>query len=807
MLRILDRYILKEVTPSFLLGIGVFTFVLLLNEILRLAQRLVTQSATASETAGILLNLLPSVLCLTIPMGFLLGVLIALGRLSADSEIVAMRASGVSLYRLLVPVLLTAAAGWLLTSHLIISVLPDSNQRVRQLLFQVMTSQAGTEVRPRVFYDRLFPNLMFLVMDAPTGSEYWQNVILADLATPESPRVTFAEEGRLLVDRDKRTVSFYLRNAELHQVSQQKPEDYQRQASAEIWLPLPTANFFPPEDFDVPRGARELGLSQLQTAYTETGLPVYLTEIHKKFSIPFACFVFGVLGLALGIQNRRDGRSWGFVLSLSSSSSTTCSSTWARAWPTTEGFRRFSGCGRRTWCWERGRSSSWCAPRARRRFGFPSFLGFTRGIAARIFRAKAPDRASQPVVVLRIPRFSLRFPNTMDRYVAREFTRYFVLILSALVVVYVLGLLIDVIADTFQNRIKGRVVLQYLAFEQPQILFFMLPLATLMATLVNFAIFTKTSELTAAKAGGMSLYRLSVPVVLMGLLMSGACFALQEYVLPYTNRRAAELRDEIKNRPVETYNVLDRRWMLGQENQIYNYAFYDPGRRRFNGLAVYRYGAEPFGLLERLYAREADWVASEGAWTFKNGWRRDFREGGKVEEFDELKVSGHRAPLVLHQGRAALGADDIPRAEQLCRRHEAGRLRRGASRSGAPVEVRVSRGRARDGPHRDSVLVHAGEEGRALRNRDGNRNRTLLLRRHAALRVHGRNGDASAGNRRVGPERSLQHRRPVRPVQRAYIATNTPGKNAKPQGARTQRRSWIFSALSAPSRWFDFFFG
>ena len=232
----------------------------------------------------------------------------------------------------------------------------------------------------------------------------------------------------------------------------------------------------------------------------------------------------------------------------------------------------------------------------------------------------------------------------MDRYVAREFTRYFVLILAALVTVYVLGLLIDVIADAFQNRIKGKLVFQYLAFEQPQILFYMLPLATLMATLVTFAIFTKTSELTAAKAGGMSLYRLSVPVTLVGLLMSGACFALQEYVLPYANRRAAELRDEIKKRPVETYNVLDRRWMMGQENQIYNYAFYDPARGRFNGLAVYRYSTAPFGLAERLYAREADWDAARGVWLFKNGWRRNFRESGKSEEFGELEVSGIEPP-------------------------------------------------------------------------------------------------------------------------------------------------------------------
>ena len=114
-------------------------------------------------------------------------------------------------------VALAASVAWLVTSHLIIGVLPDSNQSVRKLLFQVMTSQAGTEIRPRVFYDRLFPNMMFLVMDTPTGADYWENVILADLSVPESPRVTFAEKGRLLIDAEERTVTFYLKNAELHQ--------------------------------------------------------------------------------------------------------------------------------------------------------------------------------------------------------------------------------------------------------------------------------------------------------------------------------------------------------------------------------------------------------------------------------------------------------------------------------------------------------------------------------------------------------------------------------------------------------------
>jgi LPS export ABC transporter permease LptG/LPS export ABC transporter permease LptF len=649
-MKILDRYVFKEVFPSFLLGVGVFTFVILLNEIMRLAQRLVTQSASVGDSLGILLHLLPSVLCVTIPMGFLLGVLVALGRLSADSEIVAMRASGVSLYRLLFPVMLAAAVAWGMTSYLIVRVLPDSNQSVRKILFQMMMTQAGTEVRPRVFYDRLFPSTMFLVMDAPAGASVWKDVVLADLSAPESPRLTFAEEGRLLVDSNERTVTFYLKNAELHQVSPEAPDSYQRQVSAELWMPLPTTTFFPPEDLDVPRGARELSITQLRSAYVDTSLPVYLTEIHKKFSIPFACFVFGGLGLALGIRNRRDGRSWGFVASLAiifvyyvfidvgeSMAVNSRISPLLGMWTANLAM----GMGALVLLVRAARETPVVLPSMGALFRPVSRL-LSSGPRGGAVAARA--RRARTVVVLRVPRFSIRFPNTLDRYVAREFTKYFFLILAALVVVYVLGLLIEVIPDAFQNRIKGKVVLQFLFFEHPQILFYMLPLASLMATLVNFAIFTKTSELTAAKAGGVSLYRLSVPVVLMGTLVSGACFAIQEYVLPYANRRSAELRDEIKKRPVQSYNAIDRRWMLGQGEHIYNYAYYDAPRRKFSGLAVYHYSSEPFGLTERLYAREAEWDPSAGAWRFKSGWQRNFREGGKVESFDEVDVYDMEPP-------------------------------------------------------------------------------------------------------------------------------------------------------------------
>ncbi len=652
MLRILDRYIVGEIGPSFGLGLTVFSFVLLLNEILRYAQILIAQAASFGHVLGILANLLPSVLCVTIPMGVLLGILIALGRMSADSEITALRASGVSLYRLLIPILMAATIGWAASSYFIIYVLPDSNQAVRQLLFQVLTSKVKTDVRPRIFYDNLFPNLMFFVLDTPTGVDIWENVFLADLSNPNAPRITLAEQGRLLIDDEAQTVSFYLRNGESHQVNYSRPgRNYELQAFGETILPLQAESFFPNEGANVPRGPREMGFDQLYQGYEKTQLPVYLVEIHKKFSIPFACFVFGLLGLALGMRNRREGRSWGFLVSIAvifiyyilikigeemaiQQRLPPAVAMW--------GVNVILGLV----------GVALVVRNAREANVMKSSLGawvkaaweWARGLIASTTTLDSPPPPARTVLIIRIPRMVLRFPNTLDRYVAREFLRYFLLILAALVTVYVLGVLLDILEPVFENNIKGKLVFQYIGLSLPQILFHMLPLAALMATLVNFAILTKTSEMTAVKAGGVSLYRISLPIILVGGIVSIVCFSIQDYILPYSNRRAAELDDEIRKLPAQTRNLLNRRWMLSTENQIYHYTFYDADRRTFNGLAVYHFDESDFSLTERLYARQATWDPASGAWIFRDGWRRNFKEEAHIERFDEIAFRDMELP-------------------------------------------------------------------------------------------------------------------------------------------------------------------
>jgi LPS export ABC transporter permease LptG len=372
---------------------------------------------------------------------------------------------------------------------------------------------------------------------------------------------------------------------------------------------------------------------------------VYLVEIHKKFSIPFACFVFAILGLGFGIQNRKEGRSWGFVLSIGiiffyyvliklgeemavQGRISPLISMWA-----VNVIMGVAGV-------------LLLVRNAREAFGLQhaiqtglNSLGMrARQSLAERFKKRPAPAPFRPVVVIRIPRVVIRFPNTLDRYITREFIRYFLLILSALVTIYILGEILNILEPVFENRIKGKLVFQFIGAVLPEILFRMLPLATLMATLVNFAIFTKTSEITAIKAGGVSLYRISLAPILIGVVVSFFCFALQDYVLPYSNRRAAELDDEIRKRPVQTHNLMDRRWMLGKEHHIYNYSYFDPARSVFNDFAVYSFNPSSFRLSQRFYANQAAWDPSAGAWILQGGWERSFDEVADVERFNELIV-------------------------------------------------------------------------------------------------------------------------------------------------------------------------
>jgi lipopolysaccharide export system permease protein len=145
---ILDRYIIKEIIPNVFIGLMVFTFVMLMNQILLLAEILITRGVEFINIFLIIYYSLPALTVLTIPMSLLLGILLGLGRLSSDSELTVMRAAGISLYRIAVPILILSVLCWGICMYLIQVAVPWGNYSFARFMYKTITTNATSEMKP-----------------------------------------------------------------------------------------------------------------------------------------------------------------------------------------------------------------------------------------------------------------------------------------------------------------------------------------------------------------------------------------------------------------------------------------------------------------------------------------------------------------------------------------------------------------------------------------------------------------------------------------------------------------------------------
>ena len=160
--------------------------------------------------------------------------------------------------------------------------------------------------------------------------------------------------------------------------------------------------------------------------------------------------------------------------------------------------------------------------------------------------------------------------------------------------------------------------------------------------LVTFGILARTSELTAMKATGISLYRIMVPVLVVAAALAIALFLFDESYLPTANRRQEELRSVIKGRPAQTFLRPDQQWMFGQEKpgkpgRIFYYQFFDADHDRFANVSVFEFDPENFSLSHRIFASSAHWEPQLNQWVFEQGWERQFT-GEAVSGYKQFNV-------------------------------------------------------------------------------------------------------------------------------------------------------------------------
>ena len=638
-MRIFTRYILKEVISHALLGASVFTFVIFMREVGRLLELVVRNSAPVPSVAEIFFLLMPAALTVTVPMGVLVGILIGLSRMAADSEVTAMRASGVSVRKFLAIISIFGVAAWIFALVDTAVLAPKSAAALANLQKSLTSSQISFQVQPRVFYED-FKNYVLYVEDVSSGSgaAVWKNVFLADTSTPGAPKITIAKEA-VVSSGGPNSIRLHLISGETHETNSRQPDQYTISTFSETdtSLTLPA----------IPKPVQEkIPVSQMSTANVlwqrnnpdKEQARLYWAEFNRRLALPTACLVLVLIGIPLGLSARKGGKGAGFVLTI------ILVFIYYFLYGTGLSLARNGKIPVIPGVWLANIIFGIVgAVLISRTDKLPVELGLGQMLSAR-FKAwsdalskllsNSKQRDNGRAAVLRRSRlFSTRFPLILDDYVLRNFVGYLLLILASFMVLIMVFTFFELLSDIMRNKINLITVGSYMLNQIPALLYLVTPLAVLLGVLVTFGLMQKSNELTAMKATGISIYRTIIPILFIALALAGALFLLDQYYLPYANKRVETLKNQIKGKPPQTYSRPDRKWIFGQSNKkhgaqaenrkVYYYEFYDPDRNQFGNITSFELDPHSFQIDKRIYAARAHWSDSQ-QWVFENGWQRSF---------------------------------------------------------------------------------------------------------------------------------------------------------------------------------------
>jgi LPS export ABC transporter permease LptG/LPS export ABC transporter permease LptF len=642
--RILTRYILGEILSHTLIGCALFTFILFMHDLPHILDVVVRNSSTFSNVMEILLFTLPNTFKVTIPMAVLVGVLLGLSRLASDSEIVAMRASGLGIGYFVRVSSIVAIGGTLIGLGNSLYVAPRANQAILEMQQSLETSQASYEIQRGVFYEE-FKNIVLYVQDvrAGSGASNWRQVFMADVTDPSNPQITTAASATVVNDSTQELL-MRLRNGSRHETVAAQPLEYNISKFDTTDLPLALSQQSTVQLGRLDTSIYALPMGMLIARTHGPDPKRFLIELNNRFSYPAACLVLMLVGVPLGVASRRGGKSsaWVFTIALvvvyySLSLIGTAlgrqdkipvflaiwlaNILFATAgafllWQMASGGRVLSAITSWASRTPAAATETTAAPKA----GRTMFAGWISRFRPRTQRAKARHA----------------FPRILDEYVVMEFLKTFLLVLFGFVVLMLVFTFFDLVSDILRNHIPLSTVGQYLVNLTPDMLYQIAPLAVLIAVLVTFGVLNRNSELIAMKATGISLYRLVVPIVSIAAILSVSLFLFDEYYLPQANRKQEALRNIIKGRPPQTVLHPENNWIFGQagageQGRIFYYEFFDPVRNEFANLSVFEFDPATFALSRRIFASRAIWNANLNSWVFEDGWQRDF-EGATVSE-------------------------------------------------------------------------------------------------------------------------------------------------------------------------------
>lgn len=313
-MRILRDYILKEFFHSFFLTLVVFTFVFLVGNIITLANYIINKGVDPFSILKLFIYLIPWLLSFTLPIAVLTASILSFGRLSADGELTAMKASGVSLFRVSIPIIMVGVLCSFFAFFLNDQISPNASFASRRVIKEIGIRSPAAALEEGTFI-RGFENYIIFIHEIK-GNKL-KNIRIYQPQEGKPTRTIVAEAGEINSMPAKNIIELKLYNGTSEEPSPTDPDSFYKLNFKTYFMSLDLSKVFKSEK--IQKKTREMTINELNAEIKKCAEqkidPTPLrVEIYKKINISIATLIFALIGIPLGVKTERSEKSIGFVL-------------------------------------------------------------------------------------------------------------------------------------------------------------------------------------------------------------------------------------------------------------------------------------------------------------------------------------------------------------------------------------------------------------------------------------------------------------------------------------------------------------
>jgi LPS export ABC transporter permease LptG len=624
--RAIDGYLIGASLPYVLLSLTILSAILLIQQTAKFAELLDSTETPMHLTLQVAANILPSILIFTLPTSVLVGTATGFGQLGQDSELVAIRAAGVGTLRIIAPLLFLGALMSLLNFYVAFVVSPVAAQNLRDIGLQAALYRLESPVEPRSFYTGM-PGKVVYVREGDKERGLWGKIFIqweeaggVRLVTARSGRLDFSGEQAELVLEDALLTTL-------------PPGGFEAFAKgAHVTIERSANMRLRDERLDLGRGSITRRMREREPELDELGWAGLWEKIrgakepkagreasivlHRKLTLALSPIIFAFFGAGLGLKVVRGGRSKGVLLSLTAMLLYYLLSLAGEQLGRGGAVPPFLG----SWL---AFFTAVCAGllllfTRRWSFTFPILYRPGAGRGVKVTGGGGDSKAGGRYVALL---------GLLDKSIFNSLAFNFLLIVSALVSIFLIFTLFELIRFIAANGTAPALVVRYLLYLLPFACVAVTPVGALLSSLVTFALMLRRNESVAWWSSGQSVYRFILPCMFFATLLGACVWLLQDRIMPEANRRQNALRGVIRSGGAQAEAQKGRRWVASADSRrVYNYSPSGPGGELAD-LVVFNFDREALHL-ERIYLAPSASPAGGTALLMREAEVVDFGGGG-----------------------------------------------------------------------------------------------------------------------------------------------------------------------------------